>query len=102
MYSCHRLQTWAAPVVERRQKVIDTGYHGDARDQAQLDAVRKQGLPREHHTGGGETNTTPEGQFANKKYKTATFQKTTADTIAEVACTHCGGDGVATHLDCPT
>lgn len=71
------------------QKVIDTGYHGDARYQAQLDAdLKNRGIPPETITQrpGGET--TPEGQFANKNYETATFQKPPPIRLPRFGCTH--------------
>ncbi|WP_419653975.1 putative Ig domain-containing protein [Xylella fastidiosa] len=86
------------------QKVIDTGYHGDTSYQAQLDAdLSSRGLPSETITQRPGSESDPADQFANKNYETATFQKTTAETIAEVRVySPLAGTGWQFHLDCPT
>ncbi|HHW4673555.1 MAG TPA: hypothetical protein ACQGQF_07095, partial [Xylella fastidiosa subsp. pauca] len=79
-------------------------YHGDTSYQAQLDAdLSSRGLPLETITQRPGSESDPADQFANKHYETATFQKTTADTIAEVRVySPLEGTAWQFHLDCPT
>ncbi|HHW4683211.1 MAG TPA: packaged DNA stabilization protein [Xylella sp.] len=94
-----KLEVWVGGV-----KVLDTGYHGDTRFQAQLDAdLARRGLASEKiiQRPGGET--TPEDQWNAKHYETATFNKTTADPVAEVRVySPLDGTAWSFSLDCPT
>lgn len=85
-------------------KVIDTGYHGDVSFQPQLDLfLESRGLPLETIIQRPGDDATPEEQWSNGNYETATFTKSSSTSIAEVRVFGpLPGTGWLFSLDCPT